>query len=165
MANTRRAAREAAMKTLFQVDLGGMEPAAAFAAAAAMEDLDGETLAFARELSEGALAHQGEIDQRIGQLSRAWAVSRLAAVDRAILRMAAYEMMYRSDIPAAATINEAVELAKVYGTAESGRFINGILGALARAVRGAEAPAANEAERLDGDGTGQPSEGDSSSCP
>lgn len=141
MANTRRAAREAAMKTLFQIDLGGMEPAAAFAAAAALEELEGEALAFARELFEGALAHQGEIDARIGQLSRAWAVSRLAAVDRAILRLAAYEIIYRDDIPAAATINEAVELAKVYGAAESGRFVNGVLGALARAVRGAEVTA------------------------
>lgn len=158
MANTRRAAREAAMKTLFQIDLGGMDPAAAFAAAAALEELDGEALAFSRALAEGALAHQTEIDARIGQLSRAWTVSRLAAVDRAILRLAAYEIMFRSDIPAAATINEAVELAKAYGAAESSRFVNGVLGSLARAVRGAELTADDDAADTCEDPGGRPAQ-------
>lgn len=149
MASTRRAAREAAIKALFQVDLGGMDADSAFRAAVALDDLDGEAVEFARGLSLGTLEHQSFIDERIGQLSRAWAVSRLAAVDRAILRLAAYEIIFRSDIPASVSINEAVELAKAYSTPVSGRFVNGVLGALARAVRAAEAPSAEETGAVD----------------
>ncbi|MGE5559901.1 MAG: transcription antitermination factor NusB [Chloroflexota bacterium] len=162
MASTRRAAREAAIKTLYQVDVGGMEVNAAFAAAADMEGLDGEALDFARALSLGTTEHRATVDARIGQLSHAWTVSRLAAVDRAILRLAAYEILYRPDIPVSASINEAVELAKIYSTPESGRFVNGVLGALARAARSAEAPRPEPEQpgNADRGDAGEPSEDD-----
>lgn len=143
----RRMAREVAMKVLYQVDLGGMEPERALAETADAAMLTDDALAFASELVDGALASLAAIDERIGETSRSWSMAQMAAVDRAIMRLAAYEVIYREDIPVSASINEAVELAKKYSTIESGRFVNGVLGALARALRKAqEAPAVADVE-------------------
>lgn len=89
---------------------------------------------FLHRLVDGVLEKREEIDGRIASLSEGWALDRQPAVDRNILRMAAYEVMFLDDVPAGASINEAVELAKKYSTAESGRFVNGILGTLASAI-------------------------------
>lgn len=92
------------------------------------------TAAFLHQLVTGVLDRQREIDEKVAGLSEGWALDRQPAVDRNILRIAAYEIIYLDDVPAGASINEAVELAKKYSTAESGRFVNGVLGALAAAV-------------------------------
>ncbi len=89
------------------------------------------TAQFVVRLALGTAAKQHEIDARIASLSSEWALDRQPAVDRNILRLAAYEVLYEPEIPTGASINEAVELAKKYSTAESGRFVNGVLGALA----------------------------------
>jgi N utilization substance protein B len=89
-----------------------------------------QTASFAQTLVGGVLEKMQEIDDRLSALSTGWALDRQAAVDRNIMRLAAYEILYLPDIPAGATINEAVEIAKKYSTAESGRFVNGILGSL-----------------------------------
>jgi transcription antitermination factor NusB len=89
------------------------------------------TAEFTQMLVHGVREKQEEIDARIAGLSAGWALDRQAAVDRNIMRLAAYEILYLPDIPMGASINEAVELAKKYSTAESGRFVNGVLGALA----------------------------------
>jgi N utilization substance protein B len=89
-----------------------------------------QTAAFLLVLVEGTTEKHDEIDRRLAERSTGWTLDRQAAVDRNIMRMAAYEILYVSDIPAGASINEAVELAKKYSTAESGRFVNGVLGAL-----------------------------------
>lgn len=89
-----------------------------------------QTAAFMLLLVEGTTRTREEIDQRLAARSTGWTLDRQAAVDRNIMRMAAYEILYVPDIPAGASINEAVELAKKYSTAESGRFVNGVLGAL-----------------------------------
>ncbi len=86
---------------------------------------------FARELAAGALAHRDESD-RSSQLAVDWTVERMATIDRNILRMAVYEIFHRPDIPDSVAVNEAVELAKKYGEAESGKFVNGILGEIVR---------------------------------
>jgi len=86
---------------------------------------------FTVRLVRGTLEQQQEIDRRVAALSEGWSLDRQAAVDRNILRLAAYELLFVPDIPVGASINEAVELAKKYSTAESGRFVNGVLGALA----------------------------------
>jgi N utilization substance protein B len=88
------------------------------------------TASFAQTLVRGVLEKRQEIDDRLSALSTGWALDRQATVDRNIMRLAAYEILYLPDIPAGATINEAVEIAKKYSTAESGRFVNGILGSL-----------------------------------
>jgi N utilization substance protein B len=88
-------------------------------------------------LVHGVQQARQEIDMRLAALSTGWGLERQAAVDRNIMRLAAYEILYLPDIPTGASINEAVELAKKFSTAESGRFVNGVLGTLAARARGA----------------------------
>tara|TARA_Y100001968_G_scaffold150998_2_gene138166 strand:+ start:1525 stop:2103 length:579 start_codon:yes stop_codon:yes gene_type:complete len=82
---------------------------------------------FAEPLVLGVLENIKEIDNRIQDLAANWDLSRMAGVDRSILRLAAYEMLYRDDIPPVVAINEAVDIAKKFSTDESGKFVNGIL--------------------------------------
>jgi N utilization substance protein B len=98
-------------------------------------DLTPEDVAFAGELVRGALDHLPEIDQIIVDHAREWRIERMANIDRNVLRLALYEMAHRPDIPVSVSINEAVELAKKFGTGESGRFVNGILGNAARLLK------------------------------
>ena len=94
---------------------------------------------FTRELVFGTRKMRREIDRVLSMNATGWTLARQAAVDRNILRIAAYEILYMKDIPIAATINEAIELAKKYSTEESGRFVNGVLGALGpRLLNGAD---------------------------
>ncbi len=87
----------------------------------------GQTPAYLEKLVEGVAAHQEELDALIRQHSEHWRLERMAAVDRNILRLAIYELLHLPEVPAKVVINEAVELAKKYGSEESGSFINGIL--------------------------------------
>jgi len=88
---------------------------------------DPEVRAFARELTRGACERIEEIDGLLAQVVSNWRVERIAAMDRAILRLAAYELSSRQDIPPKVSINEAIEIAKRYSTAQSGGFVNGVL--------------------------------------
>ena len=87
----------------------------------------GQTPAYLVKLVEGVVAHQAELDKLIRQHSEHWRLERMAAVDRNLLRLALYELLHVPEVPAKVVINEAVELAKKYGSEESGSFINGIL--------------------------------------
>lgn len=82
---------------------------------------------FAEELVHGYLEHSTEIDDQIMALAKNWDFARIAKIDLAIIRLAAFELLYRKDIPPVVTINEAIDLSKEYSTAESRRFVNGIL--------------------------------------
>ncbi len=82
---------------------------------------------FAQPLIEGMIARLPEIDERIRRYCENYEFHRISAVDRNVLRLAIYEMLYREDIPPVVSINEAIELAKTFGGADSGRFVNGIL--------------------------------------
>lgn len=126
----RRRGREEAFRLLFQYDQGHLD----LDLEASLTHLPPEAWQFARELVEGVLAHRAELDGWLERLSEGWTVARMAGTDRAVLRLAAYEVLHRPDTPVSVGINEAVELAKRYGTEQSPRFVNGILGALARAV-------------------------------
>ncbi len=129
------------MKVIFQLDVAGGDPAEAFDLAVRLmiddpEDLagpapTGEVQGFARLLLDGTIAHLPEIDDKLRTYAREWSLERMANVDRNILRMSLYEMLFLEDIPLSVSINEAVELAKTYSTPDSGRFINGILGKIA----------------------------------
>lgn len=129
---SRRQGRDLALKALYQHDLVGANPRQALSYLVEEEDAPPEALAFAGDLLEGTLAHRAEIDAKIAAYARDWRIERLAALDRNILRLAIFQLLFRNDIPASVAINEAVELAKTYGEAESSRFVNGILGQLAR---------------------------------
>lgn len=134
---SRRKARELALQVLFAGDVGRADPAAALDQAVATVRPDQGAAAYARFLVSGTLEHRREIDRRIQSLSRDWHLDRMPGVDRNILRLAVFELLYCPHVPASAVVNEAVELAKKFSTAESGRFINGILGTLVRSLPGA----------------------------
>lgn len=143
---SRRATRELALKVLFQVDVGRADPKRALRYTAAQQqvgvdeaesarELSEDDITFAGELVDGALEHMSAIDQTISDHAKEWRIERMANVDRNVLRLALYEMTYRDDIPVSVSINEAVELAKKFGTEESGKFVNGILGNAARLLK------------------------------
>lgn len=134
----RRAGREVALRALYQVDVGKMEAEAALSFSAEEGPYTQETVAFARELVLGCLEHKAEIDETIERHARDWTLERMAHLDRNVLRLAVFEILHRPDVPASVAVDEAVELAKKYSTAESGRFVNGVLGNLVRTKEGAE---------------------------
>lgn len=128
----RHAARELAMKTLFQWDLVQGDWRAALHYLAGEDGVPEQVFAFAKLITEGVVNNHREIDDWIARYTRDWRFERLAAIDRAILRLSIYEILYLEQIPIRVSINEAVELAKAYGTEDSPKFINGLLGMLVR---------------------------------
>lgn len=98
-----------------------------------------DVLDYARSVVEGVQAHQADIDVLIARYADRWALDRMPVIDRTIVRMALYELLWRDDIPVAVGINEAVELAKSFSTDDSGRFVNGLLGRIAEDERSPEA--------------------------
>lgn len=137
---SRKVAREIGLKMLFQIDFHREninEQIELFLDHTLEEmkhddkpikNLDEKDILYIRDISQGSVSKLEEIDQKIEQFSKGWTVDRIARVDLAILRLAMYEILYRSDIPNEVSINEAVELAKKYSTEDSGTFINGVLG-------------------------------------
>ena len=132
---SRRLAREVALRVLFQVDVGRAHWASALERSLKEVPLSPQQQQFCAQLVEGTVTHLQEIDRILSRFAVDWTLERMANVDRNVLRMAVYEMLYLKDIPPSVTINEAVELAKKYGDAESGKFVNGILGNVVRHVR------------------------------
>ena len=124
----RRQSREVALQSLYQVDVGKSDPESAINYLALNGGAGKDDIDFARELVMGALANLQEIDSIIVSYSKDWQLERLARVDRNIIRLSIYEIIYRNDIPPSVSVNEAVELAKVFGGEDSGKFVNGILG-------------------------------------
>ena len=122
----RSRAREAALQLLFQEDLNP-----GVSEAAEMDFLfrklnSTDLVAFARSLLDGVRRNRAELDQLLEQAAENWSLARMAATDRNVLRLGAYEILY-SDTPGRVAINEAVELAKRFGTSHSAQFVNGIL--------------------------------------
>ena len=119
---------ELALQLLYQLDLRGDDVLKEVDAYLDGEGGgDAEVRGFARELIHGYLERRVEIDRRIEEVARNWQLRRMAAIDRNILRLGAYELLYRTDIPPLVAINEAIEMAKKYSTKNSGPFVNGIL--------------------------------------
>jgi len=133
---TRRAAREEAFKIIFQVDLGRSSWKEILSHNLDKLNLSESSQLFLKELVEGTMTHLAEIDAEITKYALDWKLERMLSTDRNILRMAVYELKFRNDIPAGVTVNEAVELAKVYGDEDSGKFVNGILGNIVRDLEG-----------------------------
>jgi N utilization substance protein B len=124
----RRDGREAAIQFLYQFDT--YKPAKLEEALTAFwkqTEVPQKTRDFANDLLRGALEKLPEIDAKIRTLADNWDFERLAVVDRNILRLAVYEMLFRPEIPPVVSINEAIEIAKKFSTAESGKFVNGLL--------------------------------------
>lgn len=153
---SRRRARELALQALFQIDVGRSDPETAIFQAFTREveaewspaQLAEKDSAFARQLVQGAWAHREESDELIIRYAKDWALDRMASVDRAILRLAIYEILHVDDVPDGVAADEAVEMAKNFSTAESGKFINGILGSI---IRGTKQGSAGANPTLSGD--------------
>ena len=125
---SRRQARERALQVLFQVDMGGADPEEALAR---MDEEFGRMTAgedFTGQLVHGVLENKVFIDRVIAAVSKDWSLGRMANVDRNIMRLALYEVFFCGDIPNSVSVNEAVDLGKIFGGDDSGKFINGILG-------------------------------------
>jgi N utilization substance protein B len=124
----RRLARELAVQFLYQFDLSGGSVEEALPLFWETQSDVGEMgRTFAEELVHGVIERRAEIDEKIAKYTENWDLPRIAAVDRNILRLAMYEMLFRDDIPPVVSINEAVDIAKKFSTGESGAFVNGIL--------------------------------------
>ncbi|HSW64803.1 MAG TPA: transcription antitermination factor NusB [Dissulfurispiraceae bacterium] len=138
----RRSSREYALQFLYRIDfleIGSSRDALKNATRAFWAETgeSGEDVrAFAENIIEGTLHNIGPIDEEIARVADRWDLGRMASVDRNILRMGAYELLYCPDIPGAVSMNEAIEIAKKYSTADSASFINGILDRVAREAKG-----------------------------
>lgn len=142
----RRAARRLALDVLYEAEIrdelpldrlsahqggGWVVPAGPEDDEPSGEEPTPEASAYARSLVEGVQEHQADIDSLIARFADRWAIERMPVVDRTLLRIGIFELLWRADVPTAVAINEAVELAKSLSTDESGRFVNGLLGRVA----------------------------------
>ena len=139
MPDARRASREKAFALLFELSFQPGETIASLAARAcegacppAADSAAVPADGLAMRLAETAAEHIEELDDAIEKRLKGWKLGRISRVSHALLRLAVCEMLYFGDIPVGASINEAVELAKIYGDADAPKFINGVLGAIAR---------------------------------
>lgn len=128
----RRLAREFALQILFQLDITRDPPQEGMELFWAARDQSKEVKEFANQLASGTLEHLAFIDQCISRYSEKWTITRMPTVDRNVLRLAAYEILFLPEIPDRVSINEALEITKDYGTDESVPFVNGILDKIAR---------------------------------
>ncbi|MFL0555492.1 transcription antitermination factor NusB [Paenibacillus barengoltzii] len=134
----RRLAREIAVQSMYQMEMNEVDAneAVTMLLTEAMEENEGEvelsdvdaTRAFVLELVNGTWSRKEAIDGLLEDYLKGWQISRLSKVDRQVLRLATYEMIFRDDVPGKVAVNEAIELAKHFGSPESGKFVNGVLG-------------------------------------
>jgi N utilization substance protein B len=127
---SRREARERALSLLYEADAKSCSPAEI------LESLPVSPDEYAADVVAGVGEHQGEIDRIISAFAKDWTIDRMPVIDRTLLRMAIFELLHRPDVPTGAVISEAMELAKLYSTDDSSRFVNGMLGRVAEDVRG-----------------------------
>lgn len=130
----RREGRENAVQALYAVELSPSQPREAISLFWESDRFKPAAKAFAQELLSGLLDKSAELDARISANSPNWAISRMSKIDLAIIRLAAYELIYREDIPKNVTINEAIEIAKKFGSEESPAFVNGILDEISKSL-------------------------------
>ena len=124
---TRRRARELALQLLYQFELTGASPEEMQAGFEEWRNASESAREFADTLLRGTLDRLAEIDEELSHQTTHWRLERLAAVDRNILRLALFELIFETDTPHAVVIDEAIEIAKKFGTKDSGRFVNGVL--------------------------------------
>ena len=126
----KRMARALALQGLYEADVTGHPVGASFEWCRAETELPDSLAAYALGVMEGVVLRRAEIDESIQKVAPAWPVRQLPVVDRNILRLALYEILYASEVPRKVAINEAVELAKAFGSESSARFVNGVLGSV-----------------------------------
>jgi N utilization substance protein B len=130
---TRRKGREVALQILYLADVSKVAPEKALRSVTkGEEEIDEKTMDFARALSFGTIENQARLDEVIKKYAQNWEIGRMAALDRNILRLGSYELLFETATPVSVIIDEAVEIAKTYSTADSGKFVNGILDKIKR---------------------------------
>lgn len=134
----RRRGRELALQMLYQHELAGTDVDAMFASFDELLGAPEQTRDFAVELTRGVVGRSAEIDAYLAEQADNWRLDRMATVDRNILRLALYELLYLRDTPPAVVIDEAVEIAKRFGSERSSQFINGVLDGFVHRRRQAE---------------------------
>jgi len=130
MSGERRKARSLALRALYERDSIGHDPVATLESLLEGDNLSEVNAGFARELVNGVMTNLKGIDAKIKEFAPAWPLEQLSLVDRNILRLAIFEILLDNKVPVKAAINEAVELAKTFGSESSSRFINGVLGSV-----------------------------------
>jgi len=139
---TRRSrAREVALQLLFMRDHNHNVEREALERFVRNRLRDAAVQPFCLDLYDGVVSHLAEIDQRLGEAADNWRLPRMATVDRNVLRLGAYELLFTPDTPAAVAFDEVIELARRYGSAESSAFVNGVLDRLRRTAAPSQAPA------------------------
>ena len=130
MVGARRRARAIALQALYEVDSVGHDVEGTLNHLLANVELLEENAAFVREIVNGVIQNREEIDQNIKNFAPAWPVEQIPVIDRNILRLAIFEILLDNKVPVKVSINEAVELAKTFGSDNSARFVNGVLGSV-----------------------------------
>jgi N utilization substance protein B len=130
MPGIRRQARMIALQTLYEYDIVSHPPKEILQRHAEERNLHPKVVEYAEELVLGVRDHLADIDAHIQSAAREWPLQQMARIDKNILRLAIYEILFNNTVPAKAAINEAVELAKSFGSETSSRFINGVLGTI-----------------------------------
>jgi N utilization substance protein B len=136
----RRLARECALEVLYRLDLVGDDPARVIEEILARKNPSDEAEVYLRRIVDAVVAGQLELDAILRRHLKRWRLERLTVLDRAILRMAAAELLHFADVPPKVAINEAVDVAKKFGDDDAGRFVNGVLDSLYREAHGGKAP-------------------------
>lgn len=131
----RRRGRELALQLLYQHELAGGEVETLAASSADLQEVPAAAREFASTLVRGVLGHLNEIDSELAGQADHWRIERMAAVDRNILRLAMFELLHQPETPVSVVIDEAIELAKRYGSERSSQFVNGVLDGFAHRVR------------------------------
>ena len=127
----RRKGRQLTLQILYQWDIHG-DTSGWLEAFWAQNPIPAEAKTFAEVLVDGVITHADELDSLLGRYAEHWTVPRMAMTDRTVLRMAVYELLYLPDIPARVTLNEAIEIVKLFGDEQAGSFVNGILDRILR---------------------------------
>ncbi len=134
LASLKRQAREVVVKTLYEIEMGDLDMTSA-RERVMKKCKRPETQSFAMRLLNETVAHGDEADKIIAKVAENWHLSRMAAIDRNVLRLGTVELMFMDEVPEKVAINEAIEIAKRFSTENSGRFVNGILDKVARLRR------------------------------
>jgi transcription antitermination protein NusB len=134
MRGARHRAREVALQVLYEIDIVRHNPEEALKNIIPRSDVSQEVDNFVRDLVGGVVKNREQIDQNIRDFAPAWPLEQISVIDRNVLRLAIYEILLDNKIPVKVAINEAVELAKTFGSDNSSRFINGVLGSISSLV-------------------------------
>ncbi len=138
------------MQVMFELEHHDADPEAALVYHLEEIELTPAQAGFARQLIQGTIDHREVIDREISEASTHWRLDQMAGVERSVLRLATYELLFSPDVPPKAAINESIELAKTFGGDESGRFVNGVLGRIMASASVSARPGGEAESPLEG---------------